>query len=155
MSAPGEGYGQWNTGAQALPPPKPKNGMGVAALVFGILAVLTFWLPIVGLVLGLIAVVFGVVGRGRVRAQRATNGGMALTGLILGLLVFLVNAVLSIALFLFGFAFINVGGGNTLEQFQQCISQARSAPNPAAVQQAAEQCAGQFGQQLPSVTGGQ
>ena len=129
--------------------------MGVAALVFGILAVLTFWLPIVGLVLGLLAIIFGVIGRGRVRKMQATNGGVALTGLILGVLVFIVNIVLSIALFLFGVAFINVGGGNSLQQFQDCISQAQNAPNPAAVQQAAQQCADQFGQQLPSLGGGQ
>jgi hypothetical protein len=149
-----ETYGQWDQGSTA-PPPKPKNGMGVAALVFGILAVLTFWLPIVGLVLGLLAIVFGVIGRGRVRKMQATNGGVALTGLILGVLVFIVNVVLSIALFLFGVAFINLGGANSLQQFQDCISQSQNAPNPAAVQQAAQQCADQFGQQLPSLGGGQ
>ena len=148
-----ETYGQWDQGSTA-PPPKPKNGMGVAALVFGILAVLTFWLPIVGLVLGLLAIVFGVIGRGRVRKMQATNGGVALTGLILGVLVFIVNIVLSIALFIFGFAFFSVGGGNSLQQFQDCISQSQNAPNPAAVQQTAQQCATQFGQQLPSLPGG-
>ena len=147
-------YGQWDAGA-ATPPPKPKNGMGIAALVFGILALLFVWLPIVGLVLGLLAIIFGVVGRGRVRKQQATNGGVAFAGLILGVITFLLNLLWTI-LVLVGFVtFLNFGGGNTLAQFQDCIGQAQNAPNPAAVQQAAQQCADQFGQQLPNLGGGQ
>lgn len=145
--------GQWDTGSTA-PPPKPKNGMGIAALVFGILALLLVWLPIVGLVLGLLAIIFGVIGRGRVRKQQATNGGVALTGLILGVLTFLANVVITIALFLFGVAFINVGGGQVVQQYQDCLGQAQSAPSPAAVQQAVEQCNQQFQSQLPNFGGG-
>jgi hypothetical protein len=145
--------GQWDTGT-ATPPPKPKNGMGVAALVFGILALLLIWLPVAGLILGLLAIIFGVIGRGRVRKQQATNGGVALTGLILGVLTFLLNLLWTIVFFVVGVTFLNLGGGQTLQQYQDCLGQAQAAPSPAAVQQAVEQCNAQFQSQLPNFGGG-
>ncbi|WP_018333143.1 DUF4190 domain-containing protein [Actinomycetospora chiangmaiensis] len=155
MTEPYPQQGQWDTGT-ATPPPKPRNGMGAAALVFGILGLLTcWWLPVIGFLFGLLAVIFGVIGRGRVRKQQATNGGVALTGLLLGLLSVIVNIILMVVVGVGLFAFFQSGGGNTLGQFQQCISQAQSQPNPAAVQQAAQQCADQFNQQLPNLGGGQ
>jgi hypothetical protein len=169
VSTPGEGYGQQYPPGQGQPygeqgyggsnptgwgqpaqPARPRNGMGTAAIVFGILALLTcWWLPIVGGILGIVAIILGVVGRGRAKRMEATNKGVATTGLVLGILSLVVNIVLSVALFLFGLAFINLGGGASIEQFQQCLANAGNQPNPAAVQQAADQCAQQFGQQLP------
>jgi hypothetical protein len=135
---------------QPATPQKPRNGMGVAALIFGILALLTcWWLPVVGGILGIVAIILGVVGRGRANRMEANNKGMATTGLVLGILSLIVNIVLSIALFFLGFAFLNFGGGNSLQQLQDCVSAANNQPNPAAVQQAYEQCGQQFGQQLP------
>ncbi|MCD2188853.1 DUF4190 domain-containing protein [Actinomycetospora soli] len=146
--------GQWDAGT-ATPPPKPKNGMGTAALVFGILGLLTcWWLPIIGFLFGLLAVIFGVIGRGRVRKQQATNGGVALTGLLLGLLSVIVNIILMIVVGVGLFAFFQSGGGNSLDQLQQCLAQAQSAGNPAAVQQALAQCQEQFQSQLPNLGGG-
>lgn len=149
-----ETYGQWDAGSTA-PPPKPKNGMGIAALVFGILGILTcWWLPIIGFLFGLLAVIFGVIGRGRVRKMVATNGGVALTGLVLGLLSVIVNIILMIVVGVGLFAFFQSGGGNSVGQLQDCLSQAQGAGNPAAVQQALSQCQQQFSQQLPSLGGG-
>ena len=134
-------------------PVKPKNGMGTAALVFGILAVLTFWFPVLGAVLAIVAIILGVVGRGRVRKGVATNGGVALTGLILGVLVLIVNIIISVV-FGFGlFAFFSSGGGASLQQAQDCLSAAQNQPDAAAVQQAVQQCSEQFGQQLPQFSG--
>ena len=154
-STPADPHGQWDS-STATPPPAPKNGMGVAALIFGILGILTcWWLPIVGLVIGLLAVVFGVIGRGRARRGLAGNGGMALTGLLLGILSIVVNIILSLIVGFSLFAFFQTGGANTLQQAQQCLSQAQNAGNPAAVQQAIAQCKQQFQQQLPDIGGGQ
>jgi len=72
--------------------PAPKNGLGVAALVLGILALLT-GLFFVGGVLGIAAVVLGVMGRGRAKRGEATNGGMALAGIVLGVLGILLTAL--------------------------------------------------------------
>jgi len=149
------GTGQWDQGSFGTAPPKARNGMGTAALVFGILALLTCWFPFVGLLLGILAIVFAVIGRGRVKKLQATNKGAATTGLVLGILSVIVNILLTGALLLFGFAFVNLGGGNSIQQFQDCLSQAQNAPNPAAVQQAVQQCGDQFGQQLPQLGGDQ
>jgi uncharacterized protein DUF4190/predicted membrane protein DUF2232 len=151
-SSPTDPYGQWDS-STATPPPKAKNGMGVAALVFGILAILTCWFPIVGLVLGLLALIFGIVGRGRARRGLAGNGGMALTGIVLGVLSIIVNIIATLVLGVGALAFFQSGGGNSLQQAQQCLSQAQNAGSPAAVQQAISQCKQQFQQQLPDIGG--
>ncbi|MFI0232804.1 DUF4190 domain-containing protein [Streptomyces sp. NPDC017086] len=72
-----DGYG-W-PGMQA-----PNNGMGTAALVLGIISALGFFMWPVALVLGVLALVFGGIGRGRSRRGEATNPGVALAGIICG-----------------------------------------------------------------------
>lgn len=64
----------------------PRNGLGIAALILGILAVLTFLTLVGGVLLGLLAIVLGLVARGRVKRREATNGGVATAGVILGAL---------------------------------------------------------------------
>lgn len=72
----------------------------VAALVCGILS---FLLPFVGLVLGIVAIVLGAKARGKVRASQGTLSGeaMALVGLILGAVgsLFQVTVVLAAVVF--------------------------------------------------------
>ncbi|MCB5911463.1 DUF4190 domain-containing protein [Streptomyces pinistramenti] len=67
--------------------PQPRNGMGIAALVLGIISVVLglfiilfwmSWLP------ALLALIFGFVGLSQVRRGLATNKGMAVTGVVLG-----------------------------------------------------------------------
>lgn len=68
----------------------PQNGMGQAALVLGIIGLFTavlgalifpilFWAPSV------LAVVFGAIGLRRAGQGRASNRGIALAGLVLGI----------------------------------------------------------------------
>jgi hypothetical protein len=73
-----------------------RNGAGTAALVLGILGLLTSWL-LVGGVLGLIAVVCGVVGLGRVNRREATNRGSAMAGVVLGLLAVAASIAVGVA----------------------------------------------------------
>jgi hypothetical protein len=58
-----------------------RNGLGVAALVLGIASVFCLFALLVPAVL---AIVFGLIGRGRAKRQEATNGGLALAGVITG-----------------------------------------------------------------------
>ncbi|EST33895.1 hypothetical protein M878_11840 [Streptomyces roseochromogenus subsp. oscitans DS 12.976] len=68
-------------------PMAPQNGMGVAALVLGILSICLFCLyGVVSLVLGILAVVFGIKGRRRAELGEATNHGQAQAGLIMGII---------------------------------------------------------------------
>ena len=70
---PGYGYRQ------------PSNGMGVAALVLGIIGAVGS-LIVIGAALSVLAIIFGAIGRSKAKRNEATNGGMALAGLILGIL---------------------------------------------------------------------
>lgn len=91
------GYG----GASDQRTSAPRNGLGVAALIMGILAVLfgVFFFPL-GFVLGLVGVGLGIAGRRRAKRGEATNGGAALTGVVLSV----IGLVIAIAFgFLFGY----------------------------------------------------
>ncbi|MER5890378.1 DUF4190 domain-containing protein [Streptomyces sp. NPDC001941] len=72
-------YGQnnWNQ--------TPNNGMGTAAMVLGIISVVGFCMyGVVGIVLGVLALIFGILARKRVQRGEANNGGMATAGIVLG-----------------------------------------------------------------------
>ena len=105
----GQGYGP--------SPQQASNGLGVAALVVGILALLAFWVPFLGVILGIVALVLGIIGRKRAKSGEASNGGMALAGIITGI----VGAVLSITYTtILVVAFFVSGAGN----YVSCVSNA-------------------------------
>ncbi|GGT39908.1 hypothetical protein GCM10010271_49900 [Streptomyces kurssanovii] len=91
------GYGQAAGWQQ-----QPANGMGITAMVLGILSVCLFCLyGVVAIVLGILALIFGILGRKRAQRGEATNGGMALAGIILGVCGIVIGAVV-IALIAWG-----------------------------------------------------
>lgn len=100
--------------AYGAPTRTGRNGMGVAALVLGILAVLTCWIIYVSIPLGVLAIVFGVIGRGRARRGEATNAGSAMAGMVLGI----IGVVLSIALVAAGVAFLHSKTGHCIQNNQ-------------------------------------
>jgi Domain of unknown function (DUF4190) len=53
--------------------------MGVASLVLGILGLVLFWFPYVGVVLALLALILGFFGRNKEKGK-----GLAMAGLIMG-----------------------------------------------------------------------
>ncbi len=110
---PGSGYGAPPPGAGA----PPRNGLGIAALVLGLLALLTCWTLVGGIVFGLLAIILGIVGRGRAKRGEANNGGLALAGIILGVL----GLLLSIAI-IAGIA--SLIGSDTVQDLQDCIDRA-------------------------------
>ena len=120
-------------GGYAPPPPSsPQNGLGIAALVTAIIALLTV---IGGVVLGVVAVILGFLGWGKAKRGEATNGGVAVAGIVLGFLS-IVEAVAVIGLFIWGFG--EIGGTDLVD----CMN--RAGNDPAAQQQ----CADQFSQNL-------
>jgi hypothetical protein len=93
-----QGYG-W-PGMQA----PPQNGMGTAAMVLGILSCCLFCLyGIVGLTLGVLAVVFGVKGKRRADRGEATNRGQAQAGFITGI-IGIILGLATIAVLIVGIA---------------------------------------------------
>lgn len=128
------GFGQRAYGdppPYGMPGTPPRNGLGTAALILGILALLGTITVIGGVLLGVIAVVLGFLGRGRAARGEASNGGSALAGLICGAIA----TVLSLALVAVGVSFLNSDSGQKL---QDCL---RSAGNDAAAQR---QCQVEF-----------
>ena len=73
---PQSGYG--------YPQPARSNGMAVAALVLGIIGLVLFWVPLLGMVLAILAIIFGGVGMSRAN-QGASGKGLAIAGLVLGI----------------------------------------------------------------------
>lgn len=109
---------------------RPRNTLGVAALVLGILALLTSWTVVGGCVLGVGAIVLGVIARERARRGEATNGGLATAGIVAGVL----GLLLSAALIALGATLLNSSSGKT---YTKCVKLA--AGNTAAIQQCARQ----------------
>jgi len=72
------------------PPPgagnAPKNGMGIAALIVAIAGIVTALSVVGGVALGIVAVVLGFIGHGRAKRGEADNGGVAIAGIVLGVL---------------------------------------------------------------------
>lgn len=102
----GGGFDPYSGGAVPPPPPppppynsdgpvpggrQPRNGLGTAALVCGIIAVVLSFVPGVNWFtwpLGVLAIVFGAIGWSRVNKGQATNKGYTIAGLVLGILSF-------------------------------------------------------------------
>jgi hypothetical protein len=64
------------------PQPRTGNGKAVAALVFGILSIVFFWLSILDGVLIILALIFGILGLSESRRQGGNGRGLAVTGLV-------------------------------------------------------------------------
>lgn len=128
------GYPQAPPQGYAYPPPAnaPKNGIGIAALVVAIIALLSVF---GGIVLGVVAVILGFIGWNRAKRGEATNGGVAMAGIVLGILS-IIEAIVVIWLAVWGFN--EVGGSDYID----CISRAGND------QDAVQQCSEQFQQRV-------
>ena len=81
------GHGPWT---------QPKNGLGIAALCCGLIGILMGLIPILFLAsaaLGILAIVFGLIGINRARRREATNRGMSIGGLATGIIALALAAV--------------------------------------------------------------
>lgn len=97
-------------------PATPRNGLGIAALVVGVIGLLGSISVVGGVVLGIAAVIMGLVARGRARRGESTNGGVALGGVVVGVLAII--AGLAFVAFWVGL-FNEVGAGDYFDCLQQ------------------------------------
>lgn len=134
---PQQGYGQQGYGQQPYGHEQPKGGKGLAigALVTGVLALLLCWTVFGGILLGLVALVLGLIGASRAKKGRASGRGLAITGAVIGV----VGLLISIAFIVLGVAFLNSDSGRNLTE---CLS------NAGEDQQAVEQCQRDFQDEL-------
>ncbi|MFJ2019263.1 DUF4190 domain-containing protein [Streptomyces nodosus] len=76
----------------------PSDGMGTASLVLGIISVVGFCLCGASIVPGALAVIFGILGLRKARRGEATNGGVALAGIICGAVGMVLAVVVVVAM---------------------------------------------------------
>ncbi|MGC4174804.1 FxLYD domain-containing protein [Demequina sp.] len=86
------GYAQQYGYAPPPGAPKAPQGLAITALVLGIVAFVTGWAPVFGTIIGVLAVLFGVIALAKKQSK-----GMALTGLVLGF----IGAVASVLMLIF------------------------------------------------------
>ena len=97
------------------PAARPRGaGMAIAALVLGILALLFCWTIVGGVLLGLGAIVLGILASTRARRGVSSGFGMAVAGIVLGLLGLLASGLLVVL----GLTILNSPGGQNL---QECL----------------------------------
>jgi hypothetical protein len=82
-----------------------------------------------GIALGALAVVFGILGRGRVKRQEADNGGVAVAGIVLGVLA-IVAGIASIFIYV---SIWKTAGG---DEYVNCMTKA--GPDPSLHQRCTE-----------------
>ena len=96
-AAPQYGYGQPQYGQpQYGYPPAMRNGLGTTALVLGIIGAVagaTLVLFFLAFILGVLAVVFGLIGRGRAKRGEASNKTAATWGFALGVVALVLSVV--------------------------------------------------------------
>jgi len=107
------------------PPPSTTNGLGIAALVIGIVSILAASIPLVGALIGIpggiVAVVLGLVG-----LRKKYGRGLAITGTILGALAVVIAVVASIAIGLFVNQVVDTVGQEYTVDYKATVSTGRA-----------------------------
>jgi hypothetical protein len=94
--------------------PQVRNGLGVAALVVGLISV-PFAFLVVGGVFGIFAIILGFAGRSRAKKGEANNPGVALAGIIAGLVAVIVAVAAVIV-------FIAIYNSDTVTKLRHCLN---------------------------------
>ena len=97
--------------------PRKSSGMAIAGLIMGIFALVLCWFPVVNWILGLLGLIFSIIG---IAKKNGGAKGAAIAGLILTIL----GAILSIAMF-------GAIMGTSLNQY---VEQAESAASSVAAE---------------------
>lgn len=70
-----------------MPPQQLPKGLSVASMVLGIIAAALWCIPFVNFVCGILAAVMGGIGLKKANTGEGGGRGMAITGLVLGIIV--------------------------------------------------------------------
>ena len=105
---------------------KSASGIGIAALVVGIVAILSGWAPVWGLIVGAAAIVLGIVALKKSKA----NKGFGITGIVLGAIGALASIIVT-AFWVLALTAVTIGGTAAIKASQAATS-ALSAQDAAA-----------------------
>ena len=108
-----------------------QNGMGIAALIIGIIAML-LGIFVIGGLLGAIAVGLGFGGRSRAKQGLADNNGVATVGIFTGLIGILLAVAVVAALAVAGREFWH---SKTVKDIRDCVSSHQTAAQQTACEQ--------------------
>jgi hypothetical protein len=103
---------------------RPRNGLGVTALVLGVaslVAVSSFVLFPLGFLGGIIAVILGIIAIARGSTKGATNPGQATAGIICGALAMIIAVVFAVRVGTWA-----ARNTSVFTRFDHCIAQAGS-----------------------------
>ena len=136
---PGQGPGGSYQVGGAPPATGRRNGMGTAALVLGVVALVLVLLLLfspLGAFLGLLAVLFGILRLMRANRGEADNRGQAVAGLVTGAIALLAGIFLTISVGTWFATHVN-----DFRRFGSCMDKAGG-------QAAREQCARELSREL-------
>lgn len=86
---------------QPPPPPAPMNGKSIAGFVLGILSIVV---PYIGLLFGIIAIILCTLSLKEIRLRYEQGRGLAIAGLVCGIVGTLIYAILIFFLLIVVFA---------------------------------------------------
>jgi hypothetical protein len=104
------------------PAARPRNGLGVGALVLGVaslVAAVSFVLFPLALLAGLVAVIIGIIALTRGRTKGSTNPGQTVAGIVCGVLALAIAIVFSIRV-----GTLVARNTSVFTRFDNCIAQA-------------------------------
>ena len=80
-----------------------KNGMATASLVLGILSIVLFFTSWIAIIMGILAIIFGVVAKNKIKAdpELAHTGGAAKGGIIMGIIGIVIVIVMIVIAMMF------------------------------------------------------
>lgn len=88
--------------APVQPQPQGTPGIAVAAFVCGLIGLFSSWL-VFGVILSVLGIIFGVIGKRQADERGGQGSGLALAGLIMGV----IGVVILIALIIIGATIVN------------------------------------------------
>ncbi|AIQ47473.1 hypothetical protein R70723_17470 [Paenibacillus sp. FSL R7-0273] len=93
------------------PPPAQTNGKSIASLVLGILSIVT---PYIGLLFGIVAIILSALSLKEIRNRYEGGRGLAIAGLVCGIVGTIIYALLIIFLLLVIFAAVKMNDVETI-----------------------------------------
>ena len=116
---PAAGAPTWQQPAAGAAP-AGSDGLAIAAMIVGILSLLTSWL-VIGALGGIVAIVLGFLARGRLKQSGREGNGLAITGIVTGFLAVIIGGiVLALGAWLFT---TTDGIGGTVSGYIECLEE--------------------------------